>query len=103
MFERSRIVIHGNPLRSIPLRTNAQRRSPANPCQDTSISVKRLGAHRLDRVPPQRRHAAGVRHRLTLQTPLATSLVKATRRLNEPGRPRERSEKEIVPASSRAV
>ena len=39
MFERSRIVIHGKPLRSSPPRTNAQRRSPANPCQDTSISA----------------------------------------------------------------
>ena len=38
MSERSRIVIHGKPLRSIPPRTNAQRRSPAKPCQDTSIS-----------------------------------------------------------------
>jgi hypothetical protein len=38
MFERWRIVIHGNPLRSMPLRTNAQRRSPAKPAHETSTS-----------------------------------------------------------------
>ena len=38
MFERSRIVIHGNPLRWRPGRTNAQRRSPAKPAQEASTS-----------------------------------------------------------------
>src|SRR5436309_326189 len=36
MSERSRIVSHGKSLRSTPDRTNAQRLSPARPCQDTS-------------------------------------------------------------------
>ena len=34
--ERSRIVSQGKPLRTIPSRTKAQRRSPARPCQETS-------------------------------------------------------------------
>src|SRR6266571_2173550 len=33
---RCRMVSHGKPLRVIPSRMNAQRRSPASPCQDTS-------------------------------------------------------------------
>ena len=35
---RSRIVSHGNELRIRPSRTNAQRRSPSTPCQDTNAS-----------------------------------------------------------------
>ena len=38
MSERSRIVIHGKPLRGMPSRMNAHRRSPARPCHETSTS-----------------------------------------------------------------
>ena len=40
----SRIVIHGKPERSSPPRTNAHRRSPANPCQPTSTAWSGSGA-----------------------------------------------------------
>src|SRR5689334_19983981 len=40
MFARSRRVSHGNPLCGTPPRTKAHRRSPASPCQDTSVSTK---------------------------------------------------------------
>src|SRR3569833_318462 len=38
MSQRSRIVSQGNPLCVALFRMNAQRRSPAKPCQDTSAS-----------------------------------------------------------------
>ena len=40
----SRIVIHGNPLRGTSPRTNAQRRSPANPAQPTSTAYSASAA-----------------------------------------------------------
>jgi hypothetical protein len=65
--------------------------------------LQRLGGHRLDRIAPERRDAADLAHqRFSLQTPRATSFVNATRRLKEPGRPRDWSENAIVPASRRA-